>query len=374
MTATLPTHHRALVVENVGADLQVKTFAVPQPTLGAAVVRVESAGILSYQREIYDGTRKYDFPLPLVAGMSAIGRVAAVGADAVRLQPGQLIFVDCTIRARDDPHIMFLLAIHEGGTPQSKKLARDVWRDGSFAEYVRVPLENCFPLDETSLCGKLSYTLHDLAYMACLLVPFGGLRSIGLQPGELLLVATATGNYGGAGVLVGLAMGARVIAMGRNETELERLKDFALAANSQARLTTLYMTGDELVDADALHALGPLDAVLDLSPPHAAHSSHVRSAVRALRKGGRVSLMGFQERPGVAWDVVSKDISFKGKLMYEREDVELFVKMLEGGLFPRGKALVESKVFGLEEWREGFKGAAEWVGGGRQVVFEPGRV
>lgn len=35
----------------------------------------------------------------------------------------------------------------------------------------------------------------------------------------------ATGGLGGVGVMVAVAMGARVIAMGRNEKELERLRE-----------------------------------------------------------------------------------------------------------------------------------------------------
>jgi hypothetical protein len=37
--------------------------------------------------------------------------------------------------------------------------------------------------------------------------------------------------------------------------------------------------------------------------------------------------------------------------MYEREDSVLFVKMLERGLFPQGKELVDPKVFKMGEWK-----------------------
>src|SRR2546430_11719700 len=45
-------------------------------------------------RSIYNGTRKYSYPTPLVTGSSAVGRVAAVGPDATTLVPGQLVFVE----------------------------------------------------------------------------------------------------------------------------------------------------------------------------------------------------------------------------------------------------------------------------------------
>lgn len=217
------------------------------------------------------------------------------------------------VRARDDPSTAFLLAVHDSGTPGSQKLAREVWRDGTFAEYARVPLENCVTLDEGRLCGELGYDVHDLMYMAYLLVPFGGLRDIGVHPGETVVVSPATGGYGGAAVMVAVAMRLRVIAMGRNEAELVRLKKHVLSGSPNAGIETVKMTGDETVDAENLKAFGTIDAAIDFTPPQGAGSSHVRSIVRSIRKGGCISLMGLNENPIVPWMVVAKDISFKGK-------------------------------------------------------------
>jgi NADPH:quinone reductase-like Zn-dependent oxidoreductase len=207
-------------VTEIGSDVGIKTLPTPQVSLGTAVCRVLQSQVLSYHREIYNGQRNYPVPTPLVGGCSAVGRIIAVGADATILTPGQLVWIDCVIRGRDDPNNTFLIGIHEGMSEGTRKLSHNAWRDGTFSEYVKMPLENCIPLDEMRLCKELGYSLQDLIYMAHLLVPFGGLRSIKLQPGETVIVCPATGGYGGAGVHVACAMGCRVIAMGRNETEL----------------------------------------------------------------------------------------------------------------------------------------------------------
>lgn len=94
MAGDLPTHHRALVLENKEAGFQVKQVPTPQPIHGSTVVHILSAGVLSYHREIYNGQKPYSIPLPLVGGMSAIGRIAAPGPDATLLKPGQLVYVD----------------------------------------------------------------------------------------------------------------------------------------------------------------------------------------------------------------------------------------------------------------------------------------
>ena len=189
MPSTVPSRHRALVFEAVGAGFQVKTLPTPQAEAGSAIVQVLSAGVLSYHREIYDGSRHYNFPKPIVGGISAIDRIASLGPDAVALQPGQLVFVDCVMRARDDPDSLFMTAIHEGSNERSKKLMRDVWRDGVFAEYAKVPLENCIALDEARLCKDLGFTANDLMYLYILLVALGGSGTSKSSPGRRLSYA-----------------------------------------------------------------------------------------------------------------------------------------------------------------------------------------
>ncbi|KAI1416185.1 putative quinone oxidoreductase [Hypoxylon sp. FL1857] len=370
MASNIPAKHRALVLDTIEDGFHVKNIPTPQVGPGSAIVRITAAGIISYQREVYNGGRAYNFPKPIVGGVSAIGRVVALGPDSTALKPGQLVYVDCFIRSRDNPDDNYVSAIHEGLSEGSKKLIRDVWRDGNWAEYAKVPLENCFALNEPRLCGTLGYSVHDLLYMCHLLVAYGGLRDIKLEPGETVVVAPATANYGGAGVMTAIAMGARVIAMGRNEKELARLKELVLRGSPNASIETVEMTGDEMADAAALKAFGTIDAVLDFTPPHVSKSPHVKSAIWALRRGGRVSLMGWNEGLMVP-PVIGKDIALKGKLMYERQDIVQFIKMLEMGLFPRGRNFVDTKVFQLEDWKEALDVAAEHTGIGRLVAFTP---
>ncbi|KAL2808588.1 chaperonin 10-like protein [Aspergillus granulosus] len=370
MDTTLPPQHRALVLENPGSEFQVKSLPTPQPDFGSAIVRVIAAGVLPYHRDVYDGKRPNSFPTPLVGGFGAIGHVAAVGFDATVLKPGQLVYVDCVIRARDDPYSFFLTAIYEGSSHGSKKLMRDAWRNGTFAEYVKAPLENCILLDQTRLCDNLGYSVHDLMYMAYLLVPFGGIRDIKLEAGETIIVCPATGFYGSLGVQLAVAIGARVIAMGRSEEKLAKLVEDVGGRSPGANIETVIITGDEDKDAGALRAFGAADAVLDITPAAASMSTHTKSAIKALRRGGRVSLMGSTENIAVP-EIMVNNITLKGKMMYEREAIVHFVKMLERGLFPLGKNLMDTKVFPLENWKVAFDTSAEHNGVGKCVTLAP---
>lgn len=376
MAHQVPTQMKALHLESKEEGLKLKSLPTPEAFHGSAVIKVLAADIISYHRQIYDGSRPYPLPMPLIPGSSCIGRVDSVGSDATKLTPGQLVFSDTDIRSRDNPSDIFLSAIHHGSTEGSQKLMRDVWRDGSWAEYQRVPLENCIALDEVRLCRELGFTYAELVYMAHMLVPYGGIQDIGLQAGQRVVIAPATGGFGGAAVHVAAAMGAQVIAMGRNEAELHRIKS-TIENNmpSSAGIVTIKITGDEEVDTTALRSVrGEIDSVLDLTPPFAAQATHTRCAIAALKSEGKVSLMGFPDissSPSVRWKIVGSNISLKGRLMYSRDCMVQFVKLLESGLFPKGEALVDVRSFELEDHENALDEAASWTGLGKAVVFEP---
>ncbi|KAI9738087.1 MAG: hypothetical protein M1818_005515 [Claussenomyces sp. TS43310] len=361
----LPKMHRALVLTSTDHPPEVKTIATPRPGPGSAVIRVEAANIISYSKDIYNGTRKYPFPMPLVIGTSGLGRVAALGPDAVLLKLGQLVFIDCFVQARDDPNAAFLFGVHEGHTEGSRKLMRGEWKDATYAEYAKIPLENCHPLNESLLVGRFGYKVEDLQDISRLMVPYGGLVDIDLKPGETIIIAPATGSFGRAAVKVALVMGARVIAMGRN---IEALKTLAA---SHERIETVQITGDVQADTKSLQSLGPIDAYFDISPPEAAKSTHFRSCMLALRRAGRVSLMGGLDGSLTipVKVVVSRDLQLRGKWMYSREDVYNLIKMIEVGLLKLGGQNVDK--FALEDWEKGFSAAAERSATGGAALIIP---
>jgi NADPH:quinone reductase-like Zn-dependent oxidoreductase len=90
----LPKTHRALFLTSISVPPEVKTLPTPQPGPGSITARMSVVSVLSYSKEIYNGTRVYPLPFPLVSGTSGIGRIAAIGPDTTALKPGQLVFVD----------------------------------------------------------------------------------------------------------------------------------------------------------------------------------------------------------------------------------------------------------------------------------------
>ena len=120
--------------------------ATPQAEPGSAVVRVLAAGVPTYAGRVYSGRKPYLYPIPFVPGSAAVGRVAAAGPDATRLKPGQLVYFDSHVHGRDDTTSLILHGLSAGFTPGSNILMESTWRDGTYAEYAKLPLENCFPM------------------------------------------------------------------------------------------------------------------------------------------------------------------------------------------------------------------------------------
>lgn len=220
-------------------------------------------------------------------GTSAIARVAAIGPDTTLLKEGDLVHYDCTIHGRDDYEAVVLLGLSLGGNEGSKHLMEGEWRHGTFAEYAKAPLENVFKLDETRLCRELEYSIPQLCWILQALIPYGGLRSIGLQAGETIIIAPATGPFGSAATVVSLAMGARVIAMGRNLEALAGLKKLGPGG----RVETAQIVGDAEKEMAELAKFGKADVFFDISPPEVHNLTHFTAAVQSLKRNGRVSIM-----------------------------------------------------------------------------------
>jgi D-arabinose 1-dehydrogenase-like Zn-dependent alcohol dehydrogenase len=369
---SLPPTQIALVQTTYAQPLSLQTIQTPSPLPGTAIIKILFAPVLSYAKYVYDGTRKYPYPTPFVPGTSAIGRIAALGPDATRLQIGQLVYVDCVMRSRDNPGDIFLMGLHQGATAGSKKLMEETWRNGTWAEYCRAPLESVLPFNEEILKGELGYKEADLATLGQFLVVYGGLRDIGLQAGETVIVTPATGGFGGAAVMVALAIGASVIAMGRSETALA-----GLASKFEGRVKTVKMTGDVTKDAEELKkaSAGSIDAVFDIPPPMAAKSTHLKSCIMAINHGGRISLMGgiFDDVPIPYHLVVHKDLTLRGKWMYSRVDIEIVIRMVETGVLKIGQlaGVKTDGDFTFAEWKEAFDAADAHAGWGNSVMMKP---
>ncbi len=358
---------KAAVLHAFGTPLSVEQVPAPVIGTGEVLVDVAAAPVLSYTGEVLSGARRYLLPTPVVPGGGAIGRVRAVGPDATRLQPGDWVFCDPTVRSRDgalapDITLQGVSARGEGG----QKLQR-YFRDGTFAEQVRIPTENAAPIGpiDPSEAGRWSA-------FGTLLIAYGGLLAMDFRPGETLLVSAATGNFGSATVALALAMGARsVVAPGRDEAVLDDLR-----RRFGERLVPVRLSGDGAADTEAMKraALGPIDAVLDFLPPSVA-ASVARAAIMTLRQGGRAVLMGGVGMLGgedlalpYPW-IMRNLITVRGQWMYDAAAAPGLVALVRSGLLDLGHWAVTA--FPLDAANDAVAHAASNAGPFKLTVLEP---
>ena len=210
------------------------------------------------------------------------------------------------------------------------------------------------------------------------LTPFGGLAEIDLLPGETIVIAPATGRFGGGAVTTALAMGATVVACGRNESTLSALRK---TFDHTGRLETVILTGNVEADTAAMisasHNGGKgADAFLDFSPPAAAKSTHIASAMAALKPFGRACFMGgiYGNVEISYFSLMLKNLSIQGRLMYSRHMVVRLIKMIEKGNLKLGEEATGMRTmgkFGLDRIDEAIEMAAREKGWGKQVLLMP---
>lgn len=321
---------KAAILRNFGSPLVIEDVADPKLGTGEVIVDVVAAPVLSYADEVFSGERKYLLPTPVVPGCGAIGTVKEVGPDATRLKIGDWVFCDPTVRSRDnaltpDITLQGWSARGDGG----KKL-QNYFRDGPFAERIRVPTENAIPIGDLDPADAGRWCAINT-----LLIAYGGLLAMDFKAGETLLVSGATGNFGSATVAMALAIGARsVIAPGRNEGILKDLK-----RRFGDRLVPVQLSGNADRDSEAMRqaAPAPIDAVLDFLPP-SVPASVARAAIMTVRPYGRAVLMGGVGMLGgedlafpYPW-IMRNNITILGQWMYQPEAVTGMVELIRGGL------------------------------------------
>ncbi|KAL7916807.1 GroES-like protein [Trichoderma velutinum] len=366
----IPTSMRALVVKGPG-DGAIETIAVPQPGPGSIVIRVIDVLLYKSTPAFFNGANAaagMTLPYPLVFGGAAIGRVAATGPDTTVFSLGQLVLIEPNLRARDDPNTAVVWGGFDGFDPRTKQFVKNNWRDGSWAEYVRAPLENTWVLNEDKLIGKLGLQTRDLLHLGYLSVLYAGLRRIHVKAGETVLISPATGVFSNGAIVIARAFGLNVIAGGRNTESLDALK---------ARfpgIQTVQLKG-EPEDTSAIQALGPIDAFVDVSPAAATGTSYLASCILSVRKGGRVCLVGGRgdtTLPVPYLFLMFNNITLRGSLMYDAEDVQGLLKLAESGILKLdaegGLGILAS--YPLEDYAKALE-KAESCSDGKIVVVNP---
>ncbi|WP_341316175.1 zinc-binding dehydrogenase [Paraburkholderia sp. IMGN_8] len=317
---------KAWMLDEPGKPLALRDVAQPQPRRSAVLVRMEAVPLLSYTRDYVEGKLPYACPPgPFSPGTNGVGRIVAVGEGVVAFRVGQRVAVnpywvaDETVR---EP-AQALLGLTAVSADSGVLLAE--FPHGTLREAAEFPASTLIALD-----GLEDIEAARLAVLAKFAVPFGGLRRGRLAAGETVVVNGAGGYFGSAAVLAALALGAsKVVALGRR---LEPLQ--ALAEQGRGRVVPVVLTGDAAQDVKAIRDAsgGGADLAFDMVG-QATDANATLAALRSLRRGGRLVLMGsmrvdlpipYSEMLLNSWELI-------GHFMYTRADYLALVSLVTSG-------------------------------------------
>jgi len=199
------------------------------------------------------------------------------------------------------------------------------------------------------------------------------LETANLQPGETIIIGPASGTYSGAAVEIALALGANVVALGRSEEKLAKMR---AALGHSKRFQTVVMTGETSTDIAALRRVVPhgADVHSNWSPTGTKETLYLATVAAVLKQNARVVLSGQAETlgrlsPGL---LVLKNISVAGKFMYSRSTVGRLLDMISLGLLDIGErsgAVVRS--YDMERFDEALKATGEHAAWRHFTVVTP---
>lgn len=321
---------KAWVLGSLDQGLRLEEVPDPRPRSGGAVLRMLAVQVPAYTRVLVAGGRG-GIATPTVLGIGGIGVVEAVGDDVHTVRPGEVVMSGgfLTSGRVAEPEEVLLGWTGIGGRGRSTETTdamRRTWRTGTFAERALMPASTLVALPGAEHHPDLAR----LAFLPWLTIAAGAVERSGLGPGDRVVVSGATGQLGGATVLLALARGAgRVVAYGRSTASLERL-----AALDQ-RVLTVPATGDRATDAAALtRALdGDADVVVDALGP-APTSDLTMAAYDVLRTDATMVLVGGvrQDLPVPYSDLMHRRLTLRGSWMASNETAYATWRQVEAGL------------------------------------------
>ena len=266
---------------------EVLTYSeVPTPTLESNEVLVElkAAALNNLDLSIRRGIPSWPTPLPHIPGSDGAGVVAEVGSGVSERKIGERVLIapglscgNCSACRTGDDNVCS--TYHALGTKEH----------GTYAEFVKLPASNIFPIPEgLSFEEAASVPVVFLSAWHMLV----GLAKV--QAGECVLVHGAGSGVGIAAIQIAKMLDARVITTSRSNEKLEMAKQLS------ADETVNYQTTDFVPEVRRLTEKRGVDVVIE----HIGGEVFGKSLTLLGRKGRMVTC-------GVtAGEIVSADLRY----------------------------------------------------------------
>ncbi|WP_314140090.1 zinc-dependent alcohol dehydrogenase family protein [uncultured Plantibacter sp.] len=322
---------RAVVYDQFTAEPEVRDVPDPVPSDAGVVVRVETTGLC---RSDAHGWLGHDdgIALPHVPGHELVGRIHAVGPAVERFRVGDRVTVPFVCACG---RCAQCLAGNGQVCPNQTQPGFTHW--GSYAELVALHDAdvNLIPVPESLDAGAA-------ALLGCrFATAFRGLvHRAGLRSGERLLVV-GCGGVGLSAAMIGVALGAEVIAVD-------------IDASALARAASIGVT--HTIDSSGLDEAAVLARIAEAAPMGVQVSvealgreSTMRLSLLALAPMGRQVQIGlFSSEPTLPLPrIISQELSLHGSHGMPASDYSELLDLVSSGAL-RPQDLIEHRI-GLDE-------------------------
>ncbi|MFQ5866221.1 MAG: zinc-binding dehydrogenase, partial [bacterium] len=316
-----------LIHEHGGTDkLCYEKYAVPKITGHEVLVEVKAVGLNHLDLWVRQGLPGINIEMPHILGSDVAGIVAEVGDLVKNVKEGDHVLL---APAWGCGTCQLCLAGDDNYCRDYKVLGENA--PGAYAEYVKVPAENAFPIpnglsfDEAAAIPLVFLTAwHMLVDQAK------------VQPGEDVLILAAGSGVGSAAIQIARLFGARVIATASTKTKLQKAK--ALGADD----TINYEEQDFSKEVKRLTNKKGVEIVVE----HVGKSTWEKS-IKSLTKGGRLVTCGATTGYDPITDlryVFFKELKIFGNFMGRKEGLKHALKF-----FPEKLKPVVDTTFPLKE-------------------------
>lgn len=310
---------KAVVIHEFGGVDKLRVEEVPEPQIGPgeALVRVRACGLNRADLRLRAGRHWAPIPLPHILGSEVAGEIAALGSPQAGLSVGQPVAICPWITCG---RCEYCLAGEDNLCPQSDILG---WMcDGGYAEFVRAPIANLFPLPP-----GLSYNATGAVTLATTTAWHMLVTRARVKPGEDVLVLAAGSGVGSAAIQIAKLCGARVIATASTAQKLRQAQE--LGADEVIN----YQEQDFLAEVRRLTNKRGVDIVVE----HVGAETWEKS-VASLARNGRLVICGGTTGLEVRVNLLplfAKQLNLLGSVRGTRAEIQQVLKLTaEGKLKP----------------------------------------
>lgn len=265
---------KAVEIHEYGGVEKLCYGEVEEPKLTSpeeAIVRLKAAALNHIDLWIRKGLTGMDISLPHILGADGAGNVVEVGTQVNNVKRGDAV---CFYPLSGCGQCEFCLTDREFMCVHMRVLGERM--KGTYAEYVRLPARNCFPIPSGfSFEEAAAFPLVFLTVWRMLIT------NAELKPGEHVLILGIGGGIATAALQVAKQLGAHVFVTSRSDEKLE------LARHWGADHGINHLKSDFSREVRALTGKRGVDVVVD----SVGGETWIKS-LGALAKGGRLVTCG----------------------------------------------------------------------------------